>query len=189
MTKSSRKSVAVLKHIWDQLYRDNRTRPYIHRDWNVNNKEICSIMLKLGKHYTHKDIRKINKLVSDIRCKYQSLRKASQLTPYSWTQFRHFMSIKSVVSKQLEYSHKSSSSDIKKIEEHMNSKEISFPLPDKKYIGKKFIWTSMKNVSTCIIFVNVLNIQFHSLRCTDCYVTTMPNHSYISKKCFFICIF
>lgn len=66
MPKSPSKSVVVLKHIWDQLYRDNRTRPYIHKYWNVNQKEMCSIMLKLGKHLTHKDIHKINKLVSII---------------------------------------------------------------------------------------------------------------------------
>ena len=70
MPKSPSKSVAVLKHIWDQLYRENRTKPCIHKYWNVNQKEMCSIMLKLGKHQAGKDICKINKLVSDIKCKY-----------------------------------------------------------------------------------------------------------------------
>ena len=73
--------------------------------WNVNSKEMCAIMLKLGKHKTRKDVHKIKKLVEDIKSKYKSLRNASTYTPYSWTQFRRFISIKTVASQKLEYTH------------------------------------------------------------------------------------
>ena len=56
------------------------------------------------------------------------------------------MSVKLVASRKLEYSHKLSSSDIQQIEEHMNSEEMSFPLPDKKYVVKRFMQTSMNKM-------------------------------------------
>ena len=107
--------------------------------WANDHKEFACLMLKVGKHRAKKDICKLNKQVIDIKQKYKSLRQAAKYTPYSWTQFRHFMSVKSVANRKLEYSHKLSSSAIEAIQSHMESEDISFPLPDCKFAGKQFM--------------------------------------------------
>ena len=79
------KFVQVLKHIWDQSCKSPRKCKLMQKYWNINSKEMCVLMLRMGKHRARKDIRKIKKLVVDIKSKYQSLQKASTYTPYSWT--------------------------------------------------------------------------------------------------------
>ena len=64
--------------------------------------------------------------------------------PYSWTQFRRFISIKTVAGQKLEYTHKLSPETIADIQNHLNSEEISFPLPDRKHAGKCFMCTTMR---------------------------------------------
>ena len=63
--------------------------------------------------------------------------------PYSWTQFQRFISIKTVASQKLEYTHKLSPDMIADIQNHLNLEEISFPLPDRKHADKCFICTTM----------------------------------------------
>ena len=117
---------------------------YMHQYWDVSNKEMCKYMLKVGKHKAHKDIHKINKLVSDIKSKYKSLHQVACYTPYSWTQFRRYLSVKSFATRKLEYSRKLSPQAVSDIQEHFCSEEISLPVPDHKYAGKRFMRTSMK---------------------------------------------
>ena len=121
--------------------------------WANDHKEFACLMLKVGKHRAKKDICKLNKQVIDIKQKYKSLRQAAKYTPYSWTQFRCFMSVKSVANRKLDYSHKLSSSAIEAIQSHMESEDISFPLPDHKFAGKCFMQTSMKKA------LNMYNIS------------------------------
>ena len=66
--------------------------------WNLCSKEMCGLMLQVGKYKAKKNKRKIEKLVTDIKSKYQSLRKASTYTPYSWTQFHRYIAVKTVAS-------------------------------------------------------------------------------------------
>ena len=80
------------------------------------------------------------------------MRKDSRCTPYSWTQFQRFMSVKAVAHRKLEYSHKLSPADLECIEDHMKSDNISFPLPDRKFAGKHFMKTSMKK---CLSMYNL----------------------------------
>ena len=56
------------------------------------------------------------------------------------------MSVKSVACRKLEYSRKLSPQNVQKndIQEHFFSEGISFPVPDCKYAGKRFMRTSMK---------------------------------------------
>ena len=96
-------------------------------------------MLKVGKDRAKKNIDKLNKAVSKIKKKYSSLRQALKYTPYSWTQFRCFMFVKFVAHRKLEYSHKLSSTTIEATQSHMESEEISFPLPDQNFAGKRFM--------------------------------------------------
>ena len=63
------------------------------------------------------------------------------------------MSVKSVGHRKLEYSHKLSSTAIAAIQSHMESEKISFPLPDHKFAGKRFMQTSMEKA------LNMYNIS------------------------------
>ena len=90
----------------------------------------------MGKYKAGKDTHKIKKLVVDIKSKYQSLRKAAAYTPYSWTQFHRFISVKTVTSRKLEYTCKLSTQTIAEIQNHLNCDDISVPVPDRKYAGK-----------------------------------------------------
>ena len=74
-------------------------------------------------------------------------------TPYSWTQFRRFVSVKSVTTKKLEYQRKLSIAAIEEIQNHLYSDEVSFLVPDKKFAGKIFLRTNMKQ---CLNMYNLL---------------------------------
>ena len=62
--------------------------------WGESPSEMCSLMLKLGKHRAKRDKNKIAKIVDKITGKYKSLRNAWRYIPYSWTQFRRLVSVK-----------------------------------------------------------------------------------------------
>ena len=81
------------------------------------------------------------------------MRNAWKYKLYSWTQFRRFVSVKSVATRKLEYQRKLSTAAIQEIQNHFYSDEISFPVPDKKYVGKRFLRTNMKQ---CLNMYNVL---------------------------------
>ena len=85
--KSPGKCVQVLKHIWDQMYRSPQKRHIMRKMWPLDQMELALLLLKVGKHRARKDVHKLNQTVQDIKAKYNSLRKASRCTPYSWTQF------------------------------------------------------------------------------------------------------
>ena len=147
LLQSPSKSVAILKHMWDQFYKSPRKHQYMHKYWKLDDKYMVKYMLKAGKHKAHKDICKLQKLVTDIKSKYKSLHQASCHTPYSWTQFQRFLSVKSVARRKLEFSRKLSPEAVSAIQEHMCSEEISFPVPDRKYAGKRFMCSMRKNAS------------------------------------------
>ena len=68
------KFVQVLKHIWGQSHKSPRKQKLMQKYWNIKSKDMCGIMLKMGKqHRARKDIHKIKKLVVDIKSKYPSL--------------------------------------------------------------------------------------------------------------------
>ena len=150
---SPTKSVKILKHIWDQMYRDQRKHKLMNNLWCGSPNDMCSLMLKLGKHRAKKDNIQIAKVVQNITAKYKSLRHAWKYTPYSWTQFRRFVSVKSVATRKLEYQRKLSTAAIQEIQNHFYSDEISFPVPDKKYAGKRFLRT---NIKQCLNMYNVM---------------------------------
>ena len=135
------------------MYKSPRKKHYIKRLWPLDQRDFAASMLKVGKHRAKKNIHKLNKAVKDIKDKYKSLKQAAKYTPYSWTQFRCFMSVKSVAHRKLEYSHKLRYSAIEAIQSHTESEEKSFPLPDCKFAGKRFMQTSMKKA------LNIYNIS------------------------------
>ena len=81
------------------------------------------------------------------------MRNAWKYITYSWTQFRRFVSVKSVATRKLEYQRKLSTAAIQEIQNHFYSDEISFPVPDKKYAGKRFLRT---NIKQCLNMYNVM---------------------------------
>ena len=76
---------------------------------------------------------------------YNSLRQACHFANISWTKFRHHIYVKSKCNPcKKGYIHKLSNKDVNSIEEHFQADNISFPLPDKKYKGKRFMRYSVK---------------------------------------------
>ena len=134
---SPTKCVKILQHIWDQMYKDPKKCKLMNDLWSGSPSDMCSLMLKLGKHRAKKDKAQIAKVVQKITGKYKSLRNAWKYTPYSWTQFRRFISVKSVATRKLEYQRKLSTAAIQEIQNHFYSDEISFPVPDKKICREK----------------------------------------------------
>ena len=123
---------------------------------------MCAIMLKVGKYKAKKNTRKIQKLVLDIKSKYKSLRKASSYTPYLWTQFCRYISVKSMATRKLEYTHKLSLQTIAEIHSHLNCDDISLPVPDRKHAGKRFMHTlNRRNLWTCTICVKPQKTYFN----------------------------
>ena len=171
LPNSPSKSVAILKHVWDQFVKSPWKHWYMHKYWELDQKDMVRYMLKAGKHKAHKDIHTLQKIVTNIKSKYKSLHQASSHTPYSWTQFRRFFSIKSVARRKLEFSRKLSPEAVSAIQEHMCLEEISFPVPDWKYAGKRFMHTSMKKHLTCTIYLRKWVGEFLWQHCTG----TGPN--------------
>ena len=73
--------------------------------------------------------------------------------------------------RKIEYNHKLTSSQIKDIQAHYNSDEISFPLPDKKFANKRFLRTS---ITKCQQMYNLL-------ASTTCKISTATYHRYKPK--------
>ena len=90
--KSPTKYVSVLSHIWQQSYKSPQKCKIIHSIWSKD-KEMCSIMVELFKQKARKNAKELVKFVEEIKKKYSSLRKASTLTPISWTQFCRYCSL------------------------------------------------------------------------------------------------
>ena len=70
--KSPTKFVAVLSHIWEQSWKDPVKRKLMNDIW-CSNRELSSILLKLGKECAHKNKKKISECVEAIKNKYSSL--------------------------------------------------------------------------------------------------------------------
>ena len=139
-------AVAVLKHVWDQLNKKKDTRPFIKRFWNRPDRDICSLMLELGKNRARKNRKKIEGTVSKILVKYNSLRHFSREADLPWTKFhRHTYVPKLSNSKRkLNFRKKLTTCEISKIHEHFQDSEITFPMPEKKFLGQRFMRGSMK---------------------------------------------
>ena len=117
---------------------------------NVN---LAELMLETGKHKGHKDDIKLLQCVNKLKQKYNSLRQAD----ISWMKFHHLTYVKPKSRSKKDYIRKLSKDDIASIQEHYVSDLISFPLPDKKYQGKRFM---RFNVQGCTIWLIALDEKF-----------------------------
>ena len=126
--------------MWDQEYKDVEKKPLMDRYWKRNN-ELGEMFLEIGKGRAHKNETKLSVLVNKLKSKYNSLRQACHLGEISWMKFHRHISIsqKKTIQKNVQYKKKSSTDDIELIQNHYTSEEVSFPMPDKKFVGKRFM--------------------------------------------------
>ena len=105
-------------------------------------------MLQLGKHKGKKSDTKIKACVESIGKKYSSLRQYSQFSSISWIQFQRYCNVGKYKGKKISFSRKFSAEQILDLQNHITSEGTSFPLPDKKYAGKRFMRFTMKRCQT-----------------------------------------
>ena len=103
------------------------------------------MFLEIGKSRACKNEPKLSLLVNKLKSKYSSLRQACHLGEISWMKFHRHIYIKksNTVPKKVEYKKQLSTADIEAIQSHYTSEEISFPMPDKKLVGKRFMHCSV----------------------------------------------
>ena len=108
--------------------------------WKRNH-GLGEMFLEIGKSRAHKNGTKLSVLVNKLNSKYNSLRQACHLGEISWTKFhRHiYISKKKTVQNKVQYKKKLSTDDIELIQNHYTSEEVAFLMPDKKFVGKRFM--------------------------------------------------
>ena len=82
LTDKPATAVAILKHAWDQEYKNPHKQKLMNKYWkrNVN---LAEIMLDIGKHKGCKDDIKLLQCVNKLKQKYNSLRQACHLADIS----------------------------------------------------------------------------------------------------------
>ena len=160
--------VAILRHVWDQEYKDLAKCAQMNKYWKRTKDSLAKLMLELGTHKGRKDDKKLLSTVNKIKKKYNSL---DRLADISWTKLHRHTYIKSEVRRKIAYNRKLTSSQIQEIQSHYNSDEISFPLPDKKYADKRFMRTS----------ITKSHQMYNLLANTTCKISAATYHKYKPK--------
>ena len=135
-------AIPILKYVWDQLYKIPEMRVLMNQYWRKET-HLANMMLDIGNHKARKDDEKLLPTVNKVKQKYNSLWQACRLADISWTKFHRHTYMKSQQTKQKNYIHKLSKAEIESIQQHYQSDEVSFPLPDKKYHRKSFLRFSL----------------------------------------------
>ena len=144
LTNKASTAVAILKHVWDQEYKDPKKRVYMNKYWKRCNNDLAKIMLDIGKSKGKKDDKKLLAAVNKEKRKYKSLHQASKLVDILWTTFHRQTYIKCNKRRKLGYFHKLTEAQVNDIQSHFTSDDISFPLPDKIFEGKCFMHNSVQ---------------------------------------------
>ena len=155
LTDQPSTAIAILKHVWDQEYKDLRKRVLMNKYWRCtkDNTSLAKLMFDLGKYRGRKDKKKLSSTVNEVKNKYNNLRRACRLADISWSKFHRFTYVKLEGRKKPQYTRKLTAAQIAEIQAHYTSDEVSFPLPDKKYANKRFLCTS---VTKCTKMYNML---------------------------------
>ena len=130
LTTKPTTAIPILKHVWDQLYKIPEMRVLMNQYWHKDT-HLAQLMLNIGKHKEWKNDLKLLQSINQVKQKYNSLWQACRLADISWTTFHRHTYIKSQPRRQ--------KADIESIQQHYQSDEVSFPLPNKKYHGKRFL--------------------------------------------------
>ena len=142
LPKSPRKAVNVVKHLWNQLYKSPRKRKVINNLWTKDH-EMGKYMYCIGKYRHKKNQKKLGETVNEMKKKYTSLRNACRQTNLPWSQFHKYTKLYKRKLEQRKFIRKLNLTEIKSIEKFFTSEDSSFPLPDKKYSGKRFMRKSL----------------------------------------------
>ena len=162
LTDKPSTTVAIMKHVFDQEYKDPRKHYLMNKYWNRKDDGLAKLLLDMGKHRARKGNNKLLNTVNSVKKKYNSLRQACHLADISWSKFHRHAFINSEVCKKLEYSRNLTAGQIEDIQAYYNHDDVSFPLPDKKYANKRFLRMS---ISKCAKMYNMLAQQFLHVVC------------------------
>ena len=88
--------------------------------------------------------------VSQIKNHYKSLRLAWRMTDMHWSQFHRCTSLYKRKQVERKFKRKLNTEEVKSIEDFFETEDASFPLPDKKYSGKRFMKHSLAR--TCKMY-------------------------------------
>ena len=120
LTDKPSTAIAILKHVWDQEYKDPRKRVLMNKYWRhtKDNTSLAKLMLDLGKYRGRKDKKKLSSTVNEVKNKYNSLRQACRLADILCSKFHRFTYVKLEVRKELQYTRKLSAAQIAEIQAH-----------------------------------------------------------------------
>ena len=149
LPKSPRKAVNILKHLWDQLYKSPRKRIILDEVW-AKDKKLPKYMFLAGKYKNKKNVSKLMQTVSRIKNHYKSLHSAWRMTDMHWSQFHRCTSLYKRKQVERKFKRKLNTEEVKSIEDFFETEDASFPLPDKKYSGKRFMKHSLAR--TCKMY-------------------------------------
>ena len=152
--RNPEQAVKVLRHIYDQFRKSPRKKKFMMKLWPEEEKKLGRYMYLLGKYRNQKKPSQLQSIVSKIKWQYKSLRRACSHTDMTWSQFHKYTSQRKetyqqqVNKKGNEFNRKLNSEDVDSIRKFFNSEEATFPLPDRKYAGKRFMRGSMVRLKT-----------------------------------------
>ena len=73
LTNKPTTAVAILRHVWDQEYKDLAKHALMNKYWKCTEDSLAKLMLELGTHKGRKDDNKLLSTVNKIKKKYNSL--------------------------------------------------------------------------------------------------------------------
>ena len=91
LTDKPSTAVAILKHVFDQEYKDPRKHYLMNKFWNRKDDGLAKLLLDMGKHRVRKDNRKLLDTANTVKKKYNSLRQACHLADTFWSKFHRHM--------------------------------------------------------------------------------------------------
>ena len=100
LTNKPSTAVAILKHVWDQEYKDPRKRVYMNKYWKQCDTNLAKLMLDIGKSKAKKSDSKLLSAVNKVKQKYNSLCQACRLADISWTTFHRHTYVKKKMQKE-----------------------------------------------------------------------------------------
>ena len=112
------------------------------RIW-CNKNEIGKYMYLIGKYRKKKNASKLTHTVTKIKKHYKSLWSACRSTNMHWSQFQKHTKLSECKESSQKYICKLGNSDIHSIWTFFHRDNVSFPLPNKKFVGKRFMKRSM----------------------------------------------
>ena len=135
LTSKPATAVAILKHVWDQEYKNPEKKVLMNKYW-IRNASLAELCLDIGKHWARKDNVKLLQMVNKVKQKYSSLRQACRIADISWTKFHRHIHVKSEKKQQKDYICKLFQDQIESIRQHYEEDDISSHSLIKNYMAK-----------------------------------------------------